>query len=201
MQAWSTKLAAMVAEEQLLRARGHWIRGRDDFFGILRIHRRETLHCAMIAWLLDPLGRHGLGTSFLGGFLRVALGDRPFDDLAKAMVQCEVVRPDSRADIVIWLPAATIVVEAKVDAEEGDDQCGRLQRDFENDGAFFLLLAPELRRPRDVAGAPATKFESITFGAVREALRLALRAPASHASHSGRPLADDYLRTLEREFP
>ncbi len=35
---------------------------------ILRKGNQELFHSSMIAWLLDPLAEHGLGTGFLDAF-------------------------------------------------------------------------------------------------------------------------------------
>ena len=38
-------------------------------FDVLKVERRETQHSALLAWLLDPRGSHGLRDYFLRRFL------------------------------------------------------------------------------------------------------------------------------------
>ena len=112
---------------------GEWIIGRPDLLGIIGRSRRELDHCAVIAWLLDPRGAHGLRTHFLEELLRKAFPkapDFPPDDLALAWTETEVTRSTSRADIVVYLPEAIVVIEAKIDADEQDEQCDRLVGDW-----------------------------------------------------------------------
>ena len=66
----------------------------------------------------------------------------------RAVVETEVVRPRSRADLVVRGSSWTIVVEAKVDAGEGEIQASRLETDWpEADRLVFLTVAGR-RKPR-----------------------------------------------------
>ncbi|MCB9656882.1 MAG: PD-(D/E)XK nuclease family protein [Polyangiales bacterium] len=118
---------------------------RVSAFHVLGIERRELSHAALLGWLLNPRGHHGLGTVPLRSFLMLAcgLGDGTASgpdaveidglDLHSAQVELEVaVRvPGSerarRVDVLVTLPLgdgsrAVLVVEYKVDAAETDDQ-------------------------------------------------------------------------------
>src|SRR5688572_4715448 len=48
---------------------GLWVSGPGDLLGVLGRQRDELTHSRMIAWLLTPTGRHGLGRSFLRNLL------------------------------------------------------------------------------------------------------------------------------------
>jgi hypothetical protein len=118
---------------------------RSSAFHVLGIERRELSHAALLGWLLNPRGHHGLGTVPLGSLLMLACGlgdgDAPGPDaveidgldLHSARVDLEVAArvPGSgrtrRLDIVVSVPhgestRAVLVVEYKVDASESDDQ-------------------------------------------------------------------------------
>src|SRR5690349_11058540 len=87
---WQQRLAAMIAAEAALRDQGRWVHGREDFLGVVSKHRDELTHSRAIAWLLDPCGKHGLGTRVLSSVLRTVFGA---DDLPQglhlARVRCE----------------------------------------------------------------------------------------------------------------
>jgi hypothetical protein len=198
---WERALEAIARDEQGLRERGAWVHGRDDLFGVLGIQRAEVRHSAMIAWLMDPCARHGLGTRFLASVLRRAFPNDAFAHLAGARTICEVTRGECRADIVIGMTDATIILENKVDAEESPRQCDVLYERFSEDrGARFILLTPLGNRPDTATGDAAEAFASISYGDVRTALREALGATPENHAPWGRRTAEDYLLTLGREF-
>ncbi len=47
---------------------------RVSAFHVLGIDRRELSHAALLGWLLNPRGHHGLGTVPLRSFLLLACG-------------------------------------------------------------------------------------------------------------------------------
>ncbi len=118
---------------------------RVSAFHVLGIERRELSHAALLGWLLNPRGHHGLGTLPLRSFLMLACclrdGNPPGPDaveidsldLHSAHVDLEVAArvPGSggvrRMDVLVSVPhgegtRAVLVVEYKVDASESDDQ-------------------------------------------------------------------------------
>ena len=95
---------------------------------------------------------------------------------------------------------ATIVIENKVDANESPRQCDILFERFEEDpGARFIFLTPSGRRPDTATGDAAEAFAAISYARLRDALAEALSARVV-GSTSARHIAEDYLRTLRREF-
>lgn len=118
---------------------------RVSAFHVLGIERRELSHAALLGWLLDPRGHHGLGTVPLRSFLMLACGlgggkapgpdavEIDGLDLHSAQVDLEVAArvPGTgrtrRLDVVVSVPhgestRAVLVVEYKVDASESEDQ-------------------------------------------------------------------------------
>jgi hypothetical protein len=87
---------------------------------VLGIDRAEVMNCRVLRWLLDPLSTHVLGTAMIGAFAEVLHVE--LDQPAKASVRVEVVQPESRADVALTGPGWTVVIEAKVDSPEGEDQ-------------------------------------------------------------------------------
>lgn len=197
--AWTTAMAALRQEEAELRAAGKWVRGPTDVFGVLGISRAEVRHTRFIAWLLDPAAQHGLGAVLLQRTLERAFPDDPFRDLEGARTFCEVTRGECRIDVLVEAPGLVVVIEAKVDAAEGPAQCDYQFEQFSGDvGARFVFLTPRGRPPRTATGDAAEAFRTLSFAAIRDDLRAAL---ASRGPAPGRGAAEDYLRTLEREFP
>lgn len=197
---WERDIRTLVDEERSLRTDGAWLHGRDDLFGVLGINRAEIRHSAMIAWLLDPSARHGLGTRFLDSFLERAF-NRAFEDTDRARTTCEVAREECRADIVVDTPTWNIIIENKVDANESPRQCDILYERFAREGiARFVFLTPSGRKPESASGEAAAAFASLGYRDVRDLLARALCSTPAAQSSRGRHIAEDYLRTLEREF-
>ena len=198
---WDRAIEDVIRDERDLRARGFWVHGRDDIFGVLGIQRAEVRHSAMIAWLLDPCARHGFGSRFLLEFLALAFPDDSFPSHTAARTLCEVTREECRADIVIAMSDATIVVEAKVDAVESPRQCDILFERFAKDvGARFVFLTPGRRRPESATGDALRAFVAVSYSDVRTVLHAVLAATGTDHAPWGRRLAEDYLLTLRREF-
>lgn len=80
------------------------------------IETGEVQLSRLIAWFLDPRGKHGQGTSFLIAFLdMLELRDWSRDELDRANVRCEAsTEIGRRIDIVIQSGAWTIGIENKL---------------------------------------------------------------------------------------
>src|SRR5436190_587411 len=69
VERWEASLKAMSARSERLRAAGRWQTGPSDFLGVARRSRHELTHSAMLGWLLDSAGRHGLGNRLVVALL------------------------------------------------------------------------------------------------------------------------------------
>jgi len=77
--------AAIAVDSAITRGMaGLWMRGRADFLGVMWMERAEIRHSRLIAWLLDPLGRHGLGASVLRGVLKQCFPGADFEPIEDA---------------------------------------------------------------------------------------------------------------------
>ncbi|MEX5687881.1 PDDEXK-like family protein [Pseudomonas silesiensis] len=95
-----------------------------NIFTITKIERAEVAtHSAMIAELLNPRGSHGKGTMFLAHFLSTIELEHEYS-LDNAQVRKEQTFDGGRGrvDIVIHLRSHLILVENKIDAEDGNWQ-------------------------------------------------------------------------------
>jgi hypothetical protein len=196
VESWESQLAVLVEEESVLRAQGRWLRGPHDLLGVIGRRRRELTHTAALAWLLDPIGAHGLGTAPLAGLLRLIGADVPGEDvLGWCRPVREVTVERTRVDLLIDGPGMRLVVEVKVDAHEGDRQTERLVRHFDEEGARFVFLTRSGAMPVK-AGESLDRWCAISWAdvlAMLESVR-AGRDPSERALSS----VDAYLESLRR---
>lgn len=199
--AWEADVARLSAEHDALVRDGRWVVGVDDILSIIGRSRHEAYHSAMLAWLLNPLAKHGMGAALLARLLqRCGVEDGP--SRHRARVECEVVRGNTRADIVAFCPDVTLIVENKVDAGEQERQCDRLYEHFGNEpGAVFLYLTPDGRAPQTATGAALAIWATLRYRDFAAMLDAALHDTRANASASGLAAAQNYLATLRREFP
>lgn len=198
--AWQRAISVMLPKYLSIRRAGRWQRGPSDFFGVLGISRSELAHCSMIAWLLDPEGRHGLGRTFLDLLIERFLPNLDHRAMKVRSVNTEVQRFETRADIVVWGDTATLVFEAKVDAAEGWNQCDRLfDRFSEEPGARFIFLTPSGRAPVTATGPAGDAFVPLSFDEIADCLEAAIES-ASKADVDRGGMAHNYLLTLRSQF-
>jgi PD-(D/E)XK nuclease superfamily len=196
---WSPRFLELLVRQLELKRAGQWLRGRADFLGIMLMERAEIRHSRMIAWLLDPLGHHGLRASVLRGLLERCFPGEDFEPFEEARPECEVVRGAYRADIVVWLSGRTLVIENKVNAPESIGQCDGLCREFTNDpDPHYVFLTPQGRPPENSTGPGRERFRPMRYRDLCSILRSALSSEQQPGQ--GRHIAEDYLRTLELEF-
>jgi hypothetical protein len=199
----------MKAEALQMQAAGHWVSGPGDLLTILGRQRDELFHSRMLAWLLSPTGRHGLGDRFLRAFLAAAW---PGESLADGgTVQIELERPgagtstvtgeslEARADLVIRLESVVIVIENKLDAGEQESQCERLYWSWagEPTDVRWLFLTPNGRPPATATSDEArAAWRPLSYSKVRRALLAVLDATVGSPFETGRSSAFQYLATL-----
>ena len=202
VERWACDFAVVKAEYALLRFHGLWKEPLADFFSVVGVSRRELQHSRMLKWLLDPGKGHGLAVGFVAKMLQLCGSDVEPEHLHVCSVRHEETRgtrdgQETRADVVVQGEARgesfVLVIENKVDAREGQDQCDRLYECFEEEGAHFMFLSPAREPTTDTA----KKFVSVRYWQVSRALEEALVAAPEAADRS---LAENYLWTLRREF-
>ncbi len=197
---WDEAVADMMREQDALISAGSWIGGPSDMLSIIGKSRWETFHSAVVAWLLWPTAEHRLGIGMLRRVVERCFPDIELDDdiLMRCTTATEVSRANSRADIVVNGPGLKIVIEAKVDASEGHNQCGRLHLDHVDDGALFVFLTPSGVKAK-TAGQDIESWAPLSFRDIRDDLGACLAAAAPHPG-GGRATAASYLATLKKEF-
>jgi hypothetical protein len=174
---------------------------------VLGRQRDELAHSRLMGWLLVPTNRHGLGRRFLTGFLDHLW---PGDDLLRSgpvFVETEVSASAldeaggaraARADIVLRGDGLTVLIENKLDAGEGLDQCERLYWAWASEpgDTRWVFLTPSGRPPiTAVSEAARSAWRTMSYGDLRAALASAI-ADGSGSEATGRSTAQQYLASL-----
>jgi hypothetical protein len=137
-----------------------------NLFTITKIERVEVnTHSAMLAEILNPRGRHGKGPLFLGLFLS-HMGIEHEPRLAEARVRKEetFAAVQGRVDIVIHLPNRIILIENKVDAEDGDEQLKRYAHVGQTSGKRWdLLYLTLLGTDADVSSCRGVAYRRVSY--------------------------------------
>jgi hypothetical protein len=144
---WEQSIDSMRREADSLRDQGQWRGGHRTLMHALGIQHREVFLTAGLAWLLDPDGWHGLGSRVLSGLLtQVGL---PTAVSYPVSVAVEETRPggETRADLVVRMPGVTLLIEAKVYADEQPGQCDRLANAWAEEQAELVFLTLDGRLP------------------------------------------------------
>lgn len=202
VRTWEAAVAPMIAEFHRLRTEQRW-ESPEDLLSIIGRGRRELSHSAVLAWLLKPRASHGLGDGFLVDVLALAgAAPTPSAPPQKVRVQREVPgkfkNREVRADIVVSGRGFTLIIENKIDAEEHSGQIERLIGAFAHvSNPIFVFLTPDGRQPR-TAGSRAATVRCLSYPDLREHLRERLALTTGGA---GRSSAENYLMTLDKEFP
>jgi hypothetical protein len=117
-----------------------------SLFRTMDYGRLETAHTRALAWLLDPKGEHSFGAILLAALLR-RLSDHDYSDgLRVERVESEYPIDGSEAkgrlDVLAegtWEDKErggwVLVIEAKVDAWEGEDQLQKYERWLQSNAA------------------------------------------------------------------
>ena len=185
----------MSAQQQCLVRGGHWLSGPSDLMAIMRRERDELAHTYVLRWLLDPMGRHELGTAVIENFVARCGGRSDSGAVAIRRVDASYWRNGREADIVAWGLSFTLVIEIKVDADEQPCQCEALYLNFRREKEpLFLFLTPDGREPETACSPKAREaFRTLSWRQVRRIIeRVASDAPTG--------AVEDYLSTLREQF-
>lgn len=175
LTAAAIKLNQLREEQRELAERGLWRDGRRTLLNALSLQHHEVALCAALAWVLEPTGWQGTGPRTLRAFLRLLKvpEDQLGGDLVGASIETEEEREGTRADLVIrLLSGRTILVEAKVFADEQPHQADRLARLWEAEDLHLVFLTRYGFVPR-TAVQSAGRWRPVTWLEVADALRTA----------------------------
>lgn len=114
---------AILEYQKVLKKDTHY-----NIFEILGIQDKEIRHSKMIADLLNPHGRHGLGITFLEKFLEKINIDFDPSQLHHTKVETERVTEFGNIDIALCHPDFYIVIENKIYAGDQNEQLSRYSK-------------------------------------------------------------------------
>jgi hypothetical protein len=142
---------------------GDPILNKISLFGTMDYGRLETAHTRTLAWLLNPEKEHGFGNKLMNVFFKLIEPNTIFDvtEVIPEKTFSNYINNKGRFDI--WITGkyrnnssrALIVVEAKIDANEGKSQLGGYEKELKNYKEFKkiykVFLTPEGRHAKSSA--------------------------------------------------
>ena len=182
-----------------------------NLFDVLKIERRESQHSALLAWLLDPRGSHGLRDYFLRRFLSLAaaeahdrqiIGVTPLDVDGWKLSNVEVATERHNIDVLIIDETDGLVcfIENKIGSAEHSDQLSRyldtVSREYDGLTPLPIFLTPEGLEPE--SDFDARRYVPIDYGRVAELIERTLQTRGSTISLSVAGFMGQYARTLRR---
>ncbi|MCY4416263.1 MAG: PD-(D/E)XK nuclease family protein [Chloroflexi bacterium] len=182
-----------------------------NLFDVLKVERREPQHSALLAWLLDPRGSHGLGEYFVRRFLSeaaVAARERGIGEVTPLIVDgwklddIEVATERHRIDIMLIAKSDQFVclIENKVGTEEHSNQLTRylatVEREYEDLDPFPIFLTPDGTEPE--SEDDAARYVPMEYGKVADLLDRTLKTRGSTISAGVAGFLEQYARTLRR---
>jgi hypothetical protein len=196
-------------EADALISAGLWTSGPADLLSVLGRQRDELAHSRLIAWLLVPTNRHGLGRRFLVAFLDHLWPGEALMARGPVSVETEVVGAgldatdrtrEARADIILRGGGLTVLIENKLDAGEQPDQCERLYWGWANEPGEtrWVFLTPTGREPTTtVSDTAKSAWRTMSYRNVRDVAANVL-SDAIDSDALGLATARQYLETLTR---
>ncbi len=179
---------------------------RVNLFDVLRITDNEIRHSNILAWLLDPNESHGLGDSFLRGFISgIAVSLEPQDqkvDVLKFLMQdyysFQIHREYKNMDLIISSEKekTAVIVENKIWASESKNQLKkyyeRSRTEFPDYLILYVFLTPDGREASD------PEWISLSYEEVLLALETAARG--KNLDESVKVIVQDYILTVRRSI-
>ncbi len=136
-----------------------------NLFETLDLVNAEIRHSNVLSWLLNPNENHGLGTYFLGIFLKHFLSENKttidtlsiFDIEMLNYNDVEIRREWKNIDILIIIRETdkniVVVIENKIKSSEHSNQLERyrevIEKEYINDKKLYVFLTPENTIPSD----------------------------------------------------
>jgi PD-(D/E)XK nuclease superfamily len=169
-----------------------------NLFDVFGRPRLEDAHTHVIAWLMNPANPHGLRDAFLRAFFEKAFGPPAPAGTLACRVTVKKRIPVGEVDIEVKGPRWRLVVENKIDCEEGQGQTGRYAAYYRRfakagEGFFPVFLSREGKRPE------SRYFVPMSYRDLRDVLDRVCESarPTPEAERFMRDLVQHILRDLE----
>ncbi len=157
------------------------LRCRISLFGTLDLGLRETAHTRTLGWLMNPDEDHGFKEALLRVFLGKIFMEMPHEpQLHDVRIECELISGETRDRLDIFMRGKwtlpddkieewMVIVEAKVEADEGEDQCERYENllqeriSFSDHHALVFLTPDQGRMPETKSKCGGPQWIPISF--------------------------------------
>jgi hypothetical protein len=178
-----------------------------NIFEAAGLYRQEIRHSNVLAFLLRPQEKHGLGDAFLKKIIQKALenssGASPVSALTVALSDFSdaLVRREWRnIDLVVESPSNKLIVaiENKIESSEGGGQLSKYESsvcsEFPNSARLYCYLTED--------GDPASNelWSPISYSNVVDALEEAKDHHSSKLTPEGRIVIDHYIDVIRRNI-
>lgn len=195
---------AAAARDSLAEA-GRWFSGPASLLGVARLRHLEQVHSTILAWLLDPTARHGLGTRLSAKVLGPMPDGSPRPGLSRLRVSTEVPCSASGdrfgfVDIVVRGDGWTILIENKLWSGQHGDQLDLYYDAFRAEAPEYIFLTPYGSAARSRRAEVRMAWRSLSW---RHDVIPALDAAVTDATNAnsservpGRAAVIDYVNAL-----
>lgn len=186
--------------------------GGFNIFQVLKFEHGEIRHSNVLAWIMDPTGSHGLGSTFLKKWLMRILHESsskrempvaPVDIDSWQFVDVEVRREWLHIDLLIVMRLADgsefiVVIENKIRSTEGKDQLKKyrevVEKQFRHAKKLFIFLTKDLQEPTDTVWEPAS------YDEVHTTLKECLQSRSNAIGAEPKVLLENYIKLIEEKF-
>ena len=184
--------------------------GEVDLFDALGLDGSEAFHSNFLAWLLNPSGSHGLGISFLRGFLATSGASRAIRsaDLPSTTIgrerHLEIDGGRGRLDIRILNESARFLcaVENKVGSGESGDQLAWYRRVLETEypdhRVHLVFLTPKGDKPENLG--ERDHWNPLTYTRVLRLVEETIETARGTANEDVLAFLRQYATTLRRNI-
>jgi hypothetical protein len=178
-----------------------------NIFEAAGLYRQEIRHSNVLAFLLRPQEKHGLGDAFLKRMIQKALdnssGDSPVSALTIALSDFSdalVHREWRNIDLVVESPSNKLIlaIENKIGSSEGAGQLSKyessVRSEFPSYGRLYCYLTED--------GDPASNelWSPISYSNVVDALQEAKDHHSSNLTTEARIVIDHYIDVIRRNI-
>jgi len=186
--------------------------GGFNIFQVLKFEHGEIRHSNVLAWIMDPAGSHGLGSTFLKKWLMRILhessSDRemsvaPVDIDSWQFADVEVRREWLHIDLLVIMKLVDgdeciVVIENKIKSTEGKNQLKRyrevVQKQFPHAKKLFIFLTKDLQEPSDKSWEPAS------YDEIHTTLKECLQSRSNTIGSEPKVLLENYIKLIEENF-
>jgi len=186
--------------------------GGFNIFQVLKFEHGEIRHSNVLAWIMDPGGSHGLGSTFLKKWLMRILHESsserempvaPVDIDSWQFADVEVRREWLHIDLLIIIKLVDggeciVVIENKIRSIERTNQLKRyrevVEKQFPHAKKIFIFLTKDLQKPTDTVWEPAS------YDEIHTTLKECLQSRSNTIGAEPKVLLENYIKLIEEKF-